>query len=84
VFLLPFLIVVAIAMLRIAHRTEVGGRDETGGRCTPRRSAFVVFADSRFTGCWSRRSSRTRDLYVGASDMSHIPWIFNDPPTLEH
>jgi len=25
VFLLPFLIVVAIAMLRIAHRTEVGG-----------------------------------------------------------
>jgi len=25
VFLLPFLIVVAIGMLRLAHRTEVGG-----------------------------------------------------------
>src|SRR5205823_1843270 len=27
---------------------------------------------------------QNRDLYVGASDLSHIPWIFNDPPTLEH
>src|SRR5438046_6529219 len=25
-----------------------------------------------------------RSPYVGASDLSHIPWIFNDPPTLEH
>src|SRR3989449_4569138 len=27
---------------------------------------------------------QNRDLYVGASDLSHVPWIFNDPPTLEH
>src|SRR5437588_10298046 len=24
------------------------------------------------------------DLYVGASDMSHISWVFNAPPALEH
>src|SRR5947207_14090808 len=27
---------------------------------------------------------QNRDLYVGASVTSHIPWIFNDPPTLDH
>ncbi|PYP74384.1 MAG: sugar ABC transporter permease, partial [Gemmatimonadetes bacterium] len=27
---------------------------------------------------------QNRDLYVGAADLHHIPWIFNDPPTLEH
>lgn len=27
---------------------------------------------------------QNRDLYVGATDTSHIPWIFNVPPTLAH
>src|SRR5256885_5163607 len=27
---------------------------------------------------------QNRDLYVGAPDLTHIPWIFNAPPTLEH
>src|SRR3989475_9332720 len=27
---------------------------------------------------------QNRDLYVGAFDTRHVPWIFNDPPTLEH
>src|SRR5438067_12284309 len=27
---------------------------------------------------------QSRGLYVGACDLSHIPWIFNDAPTLEH
>ncbi|MBI4279825.1 MAG: carbohydrate ABC transporter permease [Armatimonadetes bacterium] len=27
---------------------------------------------------------QNRDLYVGATNLRHIPWIFNEPPTLEH
>src|SRR2546423_9634156 len=45
---------------------------------------FVVFAGFPFYWMLVTSFKQNRDLYVGASDMSHIPWIFNDPPTLEH
>src|SRR5205807_1557099 len=45
---------------------------------------FVVFAGFPFYWMLITSFKQNRDLYVGASDTSHIPWIFNDPPTLEH
>src|SRR3989454_5433185 len=45
---------------------------------------FVVFAGFPFYWMLVTTFKQNRDLYVGASDLSHIPWIFNDPPTLEH
>src|SRR2546429_2678081 len=45
---------------------------------------FVVFAGFPFYWMLVTSFKQNRDLYVGASDLSHIPWIFNDPPTLEH
>src|SRR3989440_11934845 len=45
---------------------------------------FVVFAGFPFYWMLITTFKQNRDLYVGASDLSHIPWIFNDPPTLEH
>jgi len=44
----------------------------------------VVFAGFPFYWMLVTTFKQNRDLYVGASDLSHIPWIFNDPPTLEH
>ncbi len=41
---------------------------------------FVVFAGFPFYWMLITAFKQNRDLYVGASD----PWIFNDPPTLEH
>ena len=32
----------------------------------------------------SPRSSRAPDLYVGATNVTHNPFIFNLPPTLDH
>src|SRR5438093_128528 len=45
---------------------------------------FVVFAGFPFYWMLVTSFKQNRDLYVGASDLSHIPWIFNDAPTLEH
>src|SRR2546428_7983610 len=45
---------------------------------------FVVFAGFPFYWMLVTSFKQNRDLYVGASDLSHIPWIFNDPPTLDH
>src|SRR5207302_1720897 len=45
---------------------------------------FVVFAGFPFYWMLITAFKQNRDLYVGASDLSHIPWIFNDPPTLDH
>src|SRR5438309_1510964 len=45
---------------------------------------FVVFAGFPFYWMLVTSFKQNRDLYVGASDTSHIPWIFNDAPTLEH
>src|SRR5256884_3969636 len=45
---------------------------------------FVVFAGFPFYWMLVTSFKQNRDLYVGGSGLSHIPWIFNDPPTLEH
>ena len=45
---------------------------------------FVVFAGFPFYWMVVTALKQNRDLYVGASDLEHVPWIFNDPPTLEH
>jgi multiple sugar transport system permease protein len=46
--------------------------------------ALVLFAGFPFYWMLITAFKQNRDLYVGATDSSHIPWIFNDPPTLEH
>src|SRR3989442_8260868 len=45
---------------------------------------FMVLAGFPFYWMLVTTFKQNRDLYVGASDVSHIPWIFNDPPTLDH
>ncbi len=45
---------------------------------------FTVFAGFPFYWMLITTFKQNRDLYVGASDLSHVPWIFNDPPTLDH
>src|SRR5260370_15714500 len=45
---------------------------------------IVIFAGFPFYWMLVTAFKQNRDLYVGASDLSHVPWIFNDPPTLEH
>src|SRR5947207_12184762 len=45
---------------------------------------IVIFAGFPFYWMLVTSFKQNRDLYVGASDLSHIPWIFNDPPTLDH
>src|SRR5437899_7019122 len=44
----------------------------------------MLFAGFPFYWMLITAFKQNRDLYVGASDLSHVPWIFNDPPTLEH
>src|SRR5947207_3779735 len=63
----------------------------SGGRSLMKRVALyaaalgcTVFAGFPFYWMLITTFKQNRDLYVGASDLSHIPWIFNDPPTLEH
>lgn len=45
---------------------------------------FMAFAGFPFYWMLLTAFKQNRDLYVGASDLSHVPWIFNAPPTLEH
>ncbi len=45
---------------------------------------FTVFAGFPFYWMLVTAFKQNRDLYVGAADLRHIPWIFNDPPTLDH
>jgi len=45
---------------------------------------FMAFAGFPFYWMFITTFKQNRDLYVGASDVKHVPWIFNDPPTLEH
>jgi len=45
---------------------------------------FTVFAGFPFYWMLITAFKQNRDLYVGAADVHHVPWIFNDPPTLEH
>ncbi len=46
--------------------------------------AFTVFAVFPFYWMFLTAFKQDRDLYVGGTVTTHIPWIFNDPPTLEH
>jgi multiple sugar transport system permease protein len=46
--------------------------------------AFTVFAVFPFYWMLLTAFKTNRDLYVGATDLSHIPWIFNERPTLDH
>jgi len=45
---------------------------------------FTLFAIFPFYWMLLTAFKTNRDLYVGATDLSHIPWIFNEPPTLQH
>lgn len=45
---------------------------------------FTVFAVFPFYWMALTSFKTNRDLYVGATDLSHIPWIFNETPTLSH
>ena len=45
---------------------------------------FMIFAGFPFYWMVVTALKQNQDLYVGASDLRHVPWIFNDPPTLEH
>jgi multiple sugar transport system permease protein len=45
---------------------------------------FIAFAGFPFYWMLITAFKQNRDLYVGAFDTRHVPWIFNDPPTLEH
>ena len=45
---------------------------------------FTAFAGFPFYWMLVTAFKQNRDLYVGAFDTRHVPWIFNDPPTLEH
>ncbi|MEW6046183.1 MAG: carbohydrate ABC transporter permease [Bacillota bacterium] len=47
-------------------------------------TVFVVFAVFPFYWMLVTSFKQNRDLYVGATNTAHIPWIFNDPPTLDH
>lgn len=46
--------------------------------------AFTAFAVFPFYWMFITTFKQNRDLYVGATDLSHNPWIFNAPPTLDH
>jgi len=45
---------------------------------------FMAFAGFPFYWMLITAFKQNRDLYVGAFDTRYVPWIFNDPPTLEH
>ena len=45
---------------------------------------FMAFAGFPFYWMLVTAFKQNRDLYVGAFDTRHVPWIFNEPPTLEH
>lgn len=46
--------------------------------------AFALFAIFPFYWMLLTSFKTNRDLYVGATDLSHIPWILNETPTLDH
>src|SRR5437016_2984767 len=76
---------------RRRHWDAAAGPPHGGGGSAMKRVALyaaalgiVVFAGFPFYWMLVTSFKQNRDLYVGASDLSHIPWIFNDPPTLEH
>jgi multiple sugar transport system permease protein len=47
-------------------------------------AALTAFAGFPFYWMLLTAFKQNRDLYVGASDSTHVPWILNAPPTLDH
>ena len=49
-------------------------------------AAFGIIGFAGFPFYWMLVTAfkQNGDLYVGAWDRDHVPWIFNLPPTLEH
>ncbi len=47
-------------------------------------AALTAFAGFPFYWMLVTAFKQNRDLYVGATDLRHNPWIFNQPPTLDH
>lgn len=47
-------------------------------------AALAGFAGFPFYWMLLTAFKQNRDLYVGAFDTTHVPWILNDPPTLDH
>jgi multiple sugar transport system permease protein len=45
---------------------------------------IMIFAVFPFYWMFLTALKQNRDLYVGAADLRHAPWIFNLPPTLAH
>jgi multiple sugar transport system permease protein len=45
---------------------------------------FTAFAVFPFYWMLLTAFKQNKDLYVGGTDLSHIPWIFNLRPTMEH
>lgn len=45
---------------------------------------ITLFAVFPFYWMFLTALKQNRDLYVGATDLHHVPWIFNAPPTLAH
>jgi multiple sugar transport system permease protein len=45
---------------------------------------FTVFAVFPFYWMFLTTFKQNRDLYVGGTVVTHIPWIFNAQPTMEH
>lgn len=46
--------------------------------------AFTLFAVFPFYWMFLTAFKQNQDLYVRGTDLSHIPWIFNLRPTMEH
>jgi multiple sugar transport system permease protein len=47
-------------------------------------AAFTLFAVFPFYWMFLTAFKQNRDLYVGATNLQHVPWIFNAPPTGDH
>ncbi len=45
---------------------------------------FTLFAVFPFYWMFLTAFKQNKDLYVGGTDLTHIPWIFNLRPTMEH
>src|SRR5438552_3818536 len=83
---------------RVSAPVPDRGRDRDAATCSPHRGGeyvkrvalyaaalgFMAFAGFPFYWMLITAFKQNRDLYVGAFDTRHVPWIFNDPPTLEH
>ena len=56
------------------------------GRATLYAAAAALTAFAGFPFYWMLVTAfkQNRDLYVGASDLRHVPWVFNQSPTLDH